>query len=71
MNVHTFYYFSIYWSDTSLVNKTVSDFFQRCKCLFMNVHTFYYFSIYWSDTSLVLTLKSPIDRYIIKDMVNI
>ena len=34
------------------VNKTVSDFFQRFKCLFMYVHIFYYFSIYWSDTSL-------------------
>ena len=43
------YYFPI---AQNTVNKIVSDFFQRCKCLFMNVHIFYYFSIYWSDTSL-------------------
>ena len=39
-------------------NKTVSDFFQRCKRLFMNVHIFYYFSIYWFDTSLVQPRKA-------------
>ena len=38
-------------------NKTVSDFFQRFKCLFMYVHIFCYFSIYWSDTSLQRTLQ--------------
>ena len=43
-------------------NKTVSDFFQRCKCLFINVHIFYYFSIYWSDTSLSSALQSELLR---------
>ena len=28
-DVRIFYYFSIYWSDTSPVNKTVSDFFSE------------------------------------------
>ena len=39
------------------VDKTVSDFFQRCKCLYMYVHIFYYFSINWSDTSLAVGLS--------------
>ena len=43
------YYFPI---AQNTVNKTVSDFFQRFKCLFMYVHIFYHFSIYLSDTSL-------------------
>ena len=48
-----FYYFPIV---QNTINKTVSDFFQRCKCLYMYVHIFYYFSIYWSDTSLYARL---------------
>ena len=47
-----FYYLPI---AQNAVNKTVSDFFQRFKCLFMYVHIFYFFSIYWSDTSLGTT----------------
>ena len=47
------YYFPI---AQNTVNKTVSDFFQRCKCLFMNVHIFCYFSVDWSDNSLTRSL---------------
>ena len=51
------YYFPI---AQNTVNKTVSDFFQRCICLYMFVHIFQCFSFYWSDTSLVNKIVSDL-----------
>ena len=48
------YYFPI---AQNTVNKTVSDFFQRFKCLYMICTYFTIFSIYWSDTSLGISMS--------------